>query len=374
MKLELLPSRKLLFTCLLLLTVSQAGAAPPPRYAVRDLGILPGFRASNANAINSRGIVTGDILAQDGTTRAFLYHDGILTNLGGLGSPAHRAKRYAISSVGTALNDLGEVTGWAYVDDGVTHAFLYRHGKMRDLGKLNFIMDCTSDELVGSSGSAINNSGEIAGVSSDADAYGRAFLYSRGQLSNLGMPPGKDSSSYNFQFTVLKGTALNDHSEMVIIVDGPYHTRVLKSSLYLYKSRKFHRIATVSNPAMFSSVTLNNRGVIAGNYYDRNEKLCGFRENRGRIEKIGTLLHSYQTDVRAINNQGQIVGSSDFHVGNSHAFLYSHGKMTDLNNLIPAGSGWILESANGINDKGQIAGTGSHNHKTRAFVLTPLSH
>jgi probable HAF family extracellular repeat protein len=45
--------------------------------------------------------------------------------------------------------------------------------------------------------------------------------------------------------------------------------------------------------------------------------------------------------------------------------------MTDLNNLIPAGSGWILVEATAINKAGQIAGVGTINGQTRAFLLTP---
>ena len=40
--------------------------------------------------------------------------------------------------------------------------------------------------------------------------------------------------------------------------------------------------------------------------------------------------------------------------------------------MIPAGSGWALQSANGINDRGQIVGTGLHNGHTRAYLLTPV--
>ena len=39
--------------------------------------------------------------------------------------------------------------------------------------------------------------------------------------------------------------------------------------------------------------------------------------------------------------------------------------------MIPAGSGWVLISANGINAAGQIVGMGTHNSKTRGFLLTP---
>jgi hypothetical protein len=45
--------------------------------------------------------------------------------------------------------------------------------------------------------------------------------------------------------------------------------------------------------------------------------------------------------------------------------------MSDLNNLRPAGSGWDLDYAYGINDAGQIAGVGTHNGLGRAFLLTP---
>jgi hypothetical protein len=40
-------------------------------------------------------------------------------------------------------------------------------------------------------------------------------------------------------------------------------------------------------------------------------------------------------------------------------FLYQNGVMHDLNNFLPAGSGWSrLYRASGINDQGQIAGSG----------------
>jgi probable HAF family extracellular repeat protein len=45
--------------------------------------------------------------------------------------------------------------------------------------------------------------------------------------------------------------------------------------------------------------------------------------------------------------------------------------MTDLNSLIPAGSGWVLTSARGINDAGQIVGTGTISGVQHAFLLTP---
>jgi len=45
--------------------------------------------------------------------------------------------------------------------------------------------------------------------------------------------------------------------------------------------------------------------------------------------------------------------------------------MNDLNNLIPAKSGWVLEQAYGINNSGLIVGTGTLNGAEHGFLLTP---
>jgi probable HAF family extracellular repeat protein len=46
--------------------------------------------------------------------------------------------------------------------------------------------------------------------------------------------------------------------------------------------------------------------------------------------------------------------------------------MSDLNSLIPPNSGWTLSEAFGINDTGQITGTGAINGATHAFLLNPV--
>jgi probable HAF family extracellular repeat protein len=75
-----------------------------------------------------------------------------------------------------------------------------------------------------------------------------------------------------------------------------------------------------------------------------------------------------------IDNFGQVVGFSNLDTAGViyHAFLYSGHVMHDLNHLIPAGSGWELSSAMGINSKGQIAANGGRNGSGRALLLTPI--
>jgi len=47
--------------------------------------------------------------------------------------------------------------------------------------------------------------------------------------------------------------------------------------------------------------------------------------------------------------------------------------MRNLNNLLLPNSGWELNSVVGINNKGQIIGTGKFNGQNRAFILTPVT-
>ena len=62
-----------------------------------------------------------------------------------------------------------------------------------------------------------------------------------------------------------------------------------------------------------------------------------------------------------INNLGQVVGASQETPGGnfSHAFLWdSINGMQNINDLIPPNSGWDLQEARDINDRGQIVGWG----------------
>ncbi len=88
---------------------------------------------------------------------------------------------------------------------------------------------------------------------------------------------------------------------------------------------------------------------------------------------LGTLGGSFSV-ARAINNRGDIVGGSlEAEDGNVHAFLFSNGKLQDLNRLVNNLAGWELVQAVGINDLGQIVGIGSLGGEDRIVLLLPDS-
>ena len=162
---------------------------------------LPDYATSAATSINGSSHITGSSTAGKGTDpntavflglHAFLYKSGKMQDLGALALSGNGSD----DSEGASINDLDQVVGISTTniaaknsqgqpcsDCGVaSHAFLWSAGKMKDLGNLAAIpgWDSKAD--------SINDNGEIVGWS-DSNVGGtsthRAFLYVGGQMLNL---------------------------------------------------------------------------------------------------------------------------------------------------------------------------------------------
>jgi len=69
--------------------------------------------------------MAGTVAADKGETHAAVYSGGIITDLGALGGTYSTAR---------AINDAGEVTGLTVAPSEEFHGFLYSGGNMVDLG------------------------------------------------------------------------------------------------------------------------------------------------------------------------------------------------------------------------------------------------
>jgi probable HAF family extracellular repeat protein len=185
---------------------------------------------------------------------------------------------YSVTDLGTngmgfAINNLGQVTGVAYRSAGTQHAFLYSNGQMNDLGSL--------PGYSASVGSSINDAGQVVGavvMQFVLNNPSHAFLYSNGQMNDLGSLPG---------YAISTVTDINNAGQVV-------GTATLDN---LFPSRPSH----------------------------------AFLYSNGQM--IDLTVGSLYGAAYGINEAGQVVGWSDGHV-----FLYSNGQMTNLGFFRPEGS------------------------------------
>ena len=140
------------------------------------LGRLPGGGSTVATAVNDRGDVAGVSLAADGTARAVRWRNGRITDLGTLGGASSSTTGTAIVG-GRTLNERGDVVGDSTTASGEAHAFLWRNGRMTDLGTLGGTF---------SSATGVNDRGQVIGRSQLATGEGRAFLWQDGHMVDLG--------------------------------------------------------------------------------------------------------------------------------------------------------------------------------------------
>lgn len=105
----------------------------------------PGLTCGGATAINNNGQVLGTCAdgsqAVTNTTRAVVWTNGTPAVLPTLGGPTTTA---------TAINNNGDVTGYAQTSTFAQHGFLYKNGTMTDLGNNVFMYAINdSDVMVG---------------------------------------------------------------------------------------------------------------------------------------------------------------------------------------------------------------------------------
>ncbi|MBI3406960.1 MAG: DUF3466 family protein [Planctomycetes bacterium] len=346
----------------------------PAQYAVTDLGTLGGSYSHVAD-INEAGQVVGDAFTASGVDHGFLWNNGTIIDLGTLGGT---------TSWATGINDLGQVVG---VSGG--HAFLitpqggvWFQDSNHD-GRNDLMIDLMLG--VGSSGSwvhDINNAGQVVGwytVSSEWSdgSSDQAFLWDTAHgMTNLGMLLGGFKDSH--------ATGINGAGQVTGYASY-YDPLVFGTSSFLWDAAHgMTLLGAGPNDTDSMAAGINDLGQLVGSQWNASGgpslaflwRPGSPNDLTGSFADLGALSGAAYSSGAAINNAGQVVGSSTVvdASGQSyqHALLWdAAGGIVDLQNQLLPGSDATLAYATAINDGGAIAVNGSNGY--RAYLLTPDS-
>jgi probable HAF family extracellular repeat protein len=285
-------------------------------------GLLPGGERGVAIDLSDHGQVVGATLDKYGGRNGhFLWQDGVLTRIdaggwarainengdvavdrGSLSVGVWRAGSVIVAPGSSAyygyhgasgINDRGQVAvnyGWGAIIPGVpvVEAYWLRAAVWQVGGGLTMVGPLFSLAR------AINEPGQVAGITYTSGPVTRAFLASGGRTIQLGTLGGTTSDV----------------------------------------------------------VGINDQGHVIGTSTTAGGASHAFAWRDGRMTDLGTLGGPTSAPT-AINNRGQVVGRADTATGESHAVLWQDGRTIDLGVLAsPAGT----SNATDISEGGQISG------------------
>jgi len=347
---------KLIHSLTAMLTVALADASSvagqDARYALFELRpLVPEDQFAGVRGIDAHGVIAGYAGTDGANFHAVRWDkDGRIVDLGTLGGK---------SSAASAINELGEIAGWANHDPGGSlfdqHACVWTANGLVDLGTLG-------GESSWANG--MNDVGQVVGESEYEGGRGaKAFLWQNGQMEVLPAPfEGSDGrAAYD----------VNDQGQTVGYgggLDGQYNA-------LLWRNGEVFDLGSLDGNGS-AAEAINDHGVIAGRSETATSRHAVIWVDQQIID-IHSLGIEWWSWARGINNSGTVVG---FAVGPPGfvAFVREPGRpMEIMNKLVPPHLRlpWRISEARSINDAGQIATEGELDSQPAnlwAFLLSPV--
>jgi uncharacterized membrane protein len=342
-------------------------------YSITELSPVDGDVESTAAALNEAGVAVGISSDAEGQPQAVRW------------DPAGTAERLIPSvrtySAARDINEDGKIAGYMAASGGA-HAALW---------DANLVRTDLHQSLSGirSEAFSINDEGVVVGFTQSAGAFPLGFVYHPVE--------GVEIFSINGAFSS-RAFSVNQHRAIAASALGSSTQQAI-----LRKEGQDQLLPHLPTGQFGQIVAVNNSGHAAGfsDQADGQELACCWIN--GVATSLGHLGGG-QSQAFAINNFGYVVGTSlndqpnearqepeqagtDYLGANNtleqgdaivdhdraRAFLWNGDSMIDLNDSLPLDSGWILLSAEDINDRGQIVGYGIKGGKLRGFLLTPTA-
>ena len=361
--------------------------AQTPHYTVTDLGAVG--PTGQPFSIAGNGLVAGTSVLSSAAQHAVLFYKGqkgdIATpGLGGQNSIAYGANERG-QAVGLAETSTTDANGEDFCGvkaQGLPAAgttclpFVWQYAVMTPLPTLG-----------GNNGTAftVNKHGMAAGYAENKtlDATCPApqkfqfkpVIWENGEIQELPTSAGDLEGV---------GKAMNDNGQ---VVGGsgncaPFNTNSLLNfqplHALLWETGKVTDLGNLGGTGQggFGNLAwnINNQGQVVGSSNLRGDaNFHAFLWTSGAgMQDLGTLSGDASSVAIGINDAGNVVGVSIDANFNPRAFLLQNGTMSDLNTLVPANSPLFLLTACSINSAGQIIGLAvTSAGEVHAFLANP---
>jgi probable HAF family extracellular repeat protein len=352
----------------------------PSSYSITDIGPITALTSYVAPANPLSGINNASTVQVAGEgANALAYVWDSIHGLQDIGTVGKETNSKAVS-----INNAGQVVGvsWSYIRHD-KHGVIY-YTTIEDG------FSWTSSSGMTSLGNAfpvgINSSGQIAGNTGSSE---EASLWDGKKWIQLGILPGGTYSA---------ALGINDYGQVVGYSENDnssfFHGFLWTPSSPNSTSGTMTDLGTIfSSPGGSWASAINSQGWLTGRSDDMNASGAGHayvwvpsstNGTAGSWTDLGTLAVNpspglSQSEGNAINGSGVVVGDANPAGATSQnqfvAVVWQPGtngsySISDLNNLIPSGTGWTLTRADAVNDQGQIVVETAQGH---ALLLTPTT-
>jgi probable HAF family extracellular repeat protein len=299
-----------------LAAVAASAQLPARDWTIVDLGSLGGTM-TNATAMSDNGHIVGCSERAGGGLHAFIYRDGVMSDLDPNGAPGVTSCAFAVNNSGVVAGRIGE------------EIVVWSGGVATRLGVEGWP-------------EGINEAGIVVGSLKFGTSV-RAFMWNRGAIVNLGTLGGSDSDPY----TRSEATAINERNQVVGTSNG---------RAFLYENGAMRDLGSGRANA------INDRG-----------EIVGMTSSNGPMPFIHTGVMTLlpgpgYSGAIDINNQGQVIGSGE---GNFGYIIQGNGYVRLETMPSIAAQGWYHLEPAAINSRGWITGIGMGGKGTRAFLMIP---